>query len=214
MGLTPKEKKVFEFIEDFISDQGYSPSYREIQSYLELASIGSVQNYIKQLIQKGYLTKGENHQTRALQVVRRPSSPPSGNLNSHSTTCTLPILGSVAAGLPLEEKDFNEYMEVPLSLAPQPDRSFMLRVSGDSMIEAGIFDKDLLLVEERSFADNGSIIVATTSDDEATVKKIFFKKHQVELRPANSQMDSLWYESSQVTIRGLVIGLIRKYGRV
>jgi len=223
MSLTPKELKVMEYIESFIVENNYSPSYREIQSHLELASVGSVQNYIKQLTKKGFIEKISSHQNRSLRVLKQLSS---NNLikdsqvntiqplHQEQVTCTLPILGSVAAGLPLEAKEFDEFMDVPISLAPQPDRSFMLRVSGDSMIEEGIHDKDLLLVEERSFADNGNIVVASTEDEAATVKKIFFKNNQVELRPANASMSSFWYQPEHITIKGLVIGLIRKYGKI
>ncbi len=222
MSLTPKELKVMEYIENFIIENNYSPSYREIQSHMELASIGSVQNYIKQLTKKGFIEKTSSHQNRSLRVLKELSSNTlfknskvqTQPLHQEQVTCTLPILGSVAAGLPLEAKEFDEFMDVPISLAPQPDRSFMLRVSGDSMIEEGIHDKDLLLVEERSFADNGNIVVASTEDEAATVKKIFFENNQVELRPSNSAMSSFWYKPEQITIKGLVIGLIRKYGKI
>lgn len=206
--MTKNELNVLTYIKSYIGDHGYSPSFADIQENFGWASKGSVQNYIKQLTEKGLLRKAP-HKKRALEVVETKSGELSTSIFEESVR--LPLLGSVAAGLPLERKNFDEFINVPLHLAPKPDESFVLRVSGDSMIEAGIFDKDLLLIESCNYADNGTIVVATTLDDAATVKRFFQKDDEIELRPENETLESQFFKSHEITIKGKVVGLIRSY---
>lgn len=213
--LTHKERMVLEFIEAFVSNEGLAPTYTEIQSHFNFASLNSVQRYLQQLESKGYVQKGESNQKRSLVILKNSkdfvNSFHDAAITSSPAAVSLPLLGKVAAGLPLEEKSFDERIEVPLSLVPKPTESFVLRVRGESMIEEGIFDGDLVVIEKRSFASEGSLVVAATEDEGATVKRIFYKKGMVELRPANSSMSSFWYEPHKITIQGAVIGLIRQY---
>jgi repressor LexA len=124
----------------------------------------------------------------------------------------------VAAGQPIEAFKHDEFVDVPPSMVRNPSKSFALKVQGDSMIEDGIFDEDIILVQEQKAAGNGDIVVATV-DNEATVKRIYLRarpdssttEKQVELRPSNSTMKSMWYSPDQVEIRGIVVGLIRKF---
>ncbi|MGH1467866.1 MAG: transcriptional repressor LexA [Bdellovibrionales bacterium] len=204
--MTEKELKVLSYIKSYIHENSYSPSFAEIQEHFGWASKGSVQSYIKQLCEKGLIRKMPNKK-RALEIV---------SLNAPDTSIfeesvKLPLLGSVAAGIPLERKEFDEFINVPLHLAPKPDESFVLRVSGDSMIEAGILDKDLLLIESCNYADNGTIVVASTLDEAATVKRFFHKQNQIELRPENAALQSQFYQTHEITIKGKVVGLIRSY---
>lgn len=234
--LTPKEKVVLEFIEHYFLQNGLSPSYPEIQQNFELASIFSVQRYIKQLIAKGYIAI-EPHQKRSIQILHdsktllqlaikdredhaSSSLLPSPSLlaaNSLSESiCTLPLMGAVAAGQPLEAIYAQESIEVPRSMIRYADKTYALRVQGESMIEDGIFDQDIILVEQRDRADNGETVVAVV-ENEATVKKFFLRpqkntiRSQVELRPANATMKSLWYAASEVQIKGVLVGLIRRF---
>lgn len=227
--LTHKERMVLEFVESFILNEGLAPTYTEIQAHFNFASINSVQRYLQQLDNKGYIQKGESNQKRSLVLLKsskdflndlheyrsgfKGSNEVDDALQAASSPAavSLPLLGKVAAGLPLEEKSFDERVDVPLSLVPKPTESFVLRVRGESMIEEGIFDGDLVVIEKRSFAGDGSLVVATTEDESATVKRIFYKKGMVELRPANASMSSFWYEPHKITIQGLVIGLVRQY---
>lgn len=212
--LTHKEKMVLDFIEGFIHNEALAPSYTEIQSHFGFASINSVQRYIQQLENKGYLQKGEPNQKRSLTLLKSSDDFLNDLYDASSSTPSavrLPLLGKVAAGLPLEAKTYDEHIEVPLALVPRPTESFVLRVQGESMIDEGIFSGDLVVIEKCSFAPEGSLIVATTEDESATVKRIFYKKGQVELRPANSQMQSMWYAPHAITIQGRVVGLIRQY---
>lgn len=206
--MTKNELNVLKFIEDYISKEGVSPSFAEIQEHFGWASKGSVQNYIKQLTEKGLLKKAPN-QKRSLEIIKSDTNDLGNSIFQDSVR--LPLLGSVAAGLPLERKEFDEFINVPLHLAPKPEESFVLRVSGDSMIEAGIFNKDLLLIESCSYADNGTIVVATTEDEAATVKRFFQKENTIELRPENASLSSQFYGSHEISIKGKVVGLIRSY---
>lgn len=223
--LTMKEKSVLEYIEHHLISSGISPSYQEIKDHFGLASFNSVQNYLKQLTNKGYIMNPLN-QKRAIQVLHSASavqeqvqskqvSTKTGSsrtqlLQAREEILSLPLLGKVAAGQPIEALSHDEFIDVPPSMVRNPSKSFALKVQGESMIEDGIFDGDIILIQKQTSASNGDIVVATV-ENEATVKRIYQKSQQVELRPANSTMKSMWYTPDEVEIRGIVVGLIRKF---
>lgn len=224
--LTEKEKMVLEMIEVSLSERGISPSYQEIKDHFGFASFNSVQNYLKQLATKGYI-QIPSHQKRAIQVlspansvqsaVKAQRSQSTQKRNSSPEALEIPLLGKVAAGLPLESFDHDEYVDVPASLVRNPGKTFALKVSGSSMIEDGIHDGDILLVQKQATASNGEIVVASV-ENESTVKRFFVKDHEdgasgkvVELRPANAAMKSMWYPPQVVKIQGIVVGLVRKF---
>lgn len=231
--LTPKEKAVLEFIENHILSSGVSPSYQEIKAHFGLASFNSVQNYLKQLTTKGYI-ENPLGQKRAIQVLHsataiqerlqsklvstKTGSPRSQLLQAREEILSLPLLGKVAAGQPIEALKYDEFIDVPPSMIRNPSKAFALKVQGDSMIEDGIFDEDIILVQKQNSANNGDIVVASV-ENEATVKRFYVRaqpdsgtnEKMVELRPANSTMKSMWYSPEQVEIRGIVTGLIRKF---
>lgn len=230
--LTPKEKLVLEFIESHILSSGVSPSYQEIKDHFGLASFNSVQNYLKQLTNKGYI-ENPLGQKRAIQVLHSASavqehlqksvstktgSPRSQLLQARDEILSLPLLGKVAAGQPIEALKHDEFVDVPPSMVRNPSKSFALKVQGDSMIEDGIFDEDIILIQKQDSASNGDIVVATV-ENEATVKRIYVRarpesgssEKMVELRPSNSTMKSMWYSPDEVSIRGIVVGLLRKF---
>jgi len=228
--LTEKEKAVLAMIEESLVENGISPSYQEIRDHFGFASFNSVQNYLKQLTNKGYI-QIPSHQKRAIAVLhsanavqesvrqqRAQQTPAPSERGERSVeACELPLLGKVAAGLPIEALTHDEYVDVPLSLVRNPQKTFALQVSGSSMIDDGIFDGDLILVQKQTTASNGEIIVASV-DGESTVKRFYFQnspdrssEKKVELRPANSSMKSMWYPPHQVKIQGVVVGLIRKF---
>lgn len=246
--LTEKEKKVLEFIVSQLAQTGLSPSYQEIKDHFGFASYNSVQNYLKQLMNKGYIQVNP-HQKRAIQIIQDSSavqnwihnsskeSPRSTLLHTPGDSgeiLSIPLLGKVAAGSPIESYKHNEYIEVPPSLVKNFQKTFALQVQGNSMIEEGIFDGDIILIQKQESAKNGEIIVATV-DNESTVKRIFYSNikksgtnfknknsdysdqasayKSVELRPANSEMKSMWYSADQIQIQGLVTGLIRKFNQ-
>lgn len=229
--LTEKEKAVLEFIEACLVESGISPSYQEIRDHFGFASFNSVQNYLKQLSTKGYI-EIPSHQKRAIQILnsahavqkivqsRKNESlqdPPRQKFLSREEVLSLPLLGKVAAGRPLEAFEFDEHVDVPPALVRNPDKTFALRVAGNSMIEDGIHDGDIILVQKQATATNGEVVVATI-ENESTVKRYFFKTHpespsekMIELRPANSSMSSMWYPPQEVNIQGVLVGLIRKF---
>lgn len=211
--LTSKEKMILEFIESYIKNQGISPTFTEIQNQFNFASINSVQRYIQQLENKDYLSKGNSNEKRSLKLLKTSSDYLADLMEKPSIAVTLPLLGAVAAGLPLEEKNYDQWVEIPMTLVNKPKESFVLRVEGESMIEEGIHSGDLVIIEKRSFAPEGSLAVVSTEDESATVKRIYYKKGMVELRPSNSKMQSMWYEPHEIILQGLVIGLMRNYTR-
>lgn len=244
--LSPKEKGVLEFLEEYIREKGFSPTYQEICQHFGFASFNSVQRYLKQLEAKGYIQLPWANQKRAITLLRPASAlqdaveelhesdeAPSANLTRaivSSENYALPLLGRVAAGAPIEAIEHDEYIDVPASLVRQPDRTYALRVQGQSMIEDGILDGDVILVQRQTTASNGEIVVAMVGE-EATVKRFYvhrgqsvppaareiaFENHwnperMIELRPANSTMKPMWFDPSQIQIRGVVVGLIRRF---
>lgn len=234
--LTEKEKMVLEFIETQLAQTGVSPSYQEIKDHFGFASFNSVQNYLKQLSQKSYIQIA-NNQKRGIQLLQSSSvvqdsvqakvmasyDSPSKSGSSRSSflrtpggreeILTLPLLGKVAAGLPIEAFEHDEFIQVPPDMIRNPSKSYALKVSGSSMIDDGIFDGDLILVQKQSSATNGEIVVASI-DNESTVKRFYIQtkpERMIELRPANPTMKSIWYPPDQVQIQGVVVGLIRKF---
>lgn len=242
--LTEKEKAVLGFIEQNLAETGVAPSYQEIKDHFGFASFNSVQNYLKQLTQKGYIHIPSN-QKRAIQILHSANSvqeivqakskqtlkesPRRSLLHTPSEReeiLSLPLLGKVAAGRPLEAFEYNEFVDVPPSLVRNPSKSFALRVSGQSMIEDGIFDGDIIIVQKQATASNGEIVVATV-DNESTVKRFYMRSSKekppdevhfgkasekwVELKPANSTMSSMWYTPNDVEVQGVVVSLLRKF---
>jgi repressor LexA len=238
ISLTQNEKNVLEYIETFMSESGIAPTFQEIKDNFGFVSYNSVQRYLKQLQAKGYISVPGGNQKRAIQLlqpasalkkslalvleqkqqtfaVSTPTRVPAVD-GPQRELLSLPLLGKVAAGRPLEAVLHEEFTEVPPSLVRNPNSSYTLEVSGNSMIEDGIFDGDVLIVQEQKAARNGEISVCVV-DNEATVKRFYLHqgsglaRPQVELRPANADMDSMWYSPDQVEIRGIVIGLLRKF---
>ncbi len=198
MMLTPKQKRILDFVQSYAAAKGYPPTQREIASRFRLKSLGSVQDYLKALQSKGYLVK-DAYGRRALRL---------NEVGADSVR--LPLLGTVAAGLPLEAVEVQERVDVPKSLLGGGE-NFALRVRGDSMIEDGIHDGDLVIVRRQPTARRGQTVVAMI-DGEATVKKFFTQGQKVELRPANQAMQPIWVEPGQAFhILGVVVGLMRRY---
>ena len=198
MTLTPKQQNLLTFIQGFTSVQGYAPSQREIAQRFGFRSLGTVQNYLNALEAKGYLAKAK-HQSRGLSLSEVESS-----------AVRIPLLGRVAAGRPIEAIEHRRTLEVPPTLL-RGGESFALEVRGDSMIDEGIREGDMVVVRRQQHADNGQIVIAML-DGEATVKKFYWKDGEVELRPANATMQPIYVNSGQgFQILGVVVGLIRKY---
>lgn len=231
--LTPKEMNVLKYIESFYAENGFAPTFTEIKDHFGFASYNSVQRYLKQLQAKNYIHMPGGNQKRAISILNSSdtllqSLDPSSKEIAYNKTLTLkkkeapsenrseslsiPLLGAVAAGVPLEDVRDYETVEVPMTLVKSEGSTFALTVQGDSMIEDGIFDGDTIIVKEQSNANNGEIVVAVV-DNEATVKRYYHKKGspKVELRPSNSNMDTMHFNARDVQIKGILSGLIRKF---
>lgn len=212
--LTKRQQQILDYIRKCIEVKHYPPSVREIGQAIGLSSPSTVHAHLNALEEKGYIRR-DGAKSRSMVVTEGESSPaPSkqadaapNTFNEHTLT-QLPLVGRVAAGTPiLAEQNIEE--EVPLPTALFGDRnSFLLTVHGDSMINAGIFDGDTLLVREQSSADNGDIVVAML-DDGATVKSYFKEKDCIRLQPHNDAMEPIFTRDAQII--GVVTGLFRSY---
>lgn len=195
--LTRKQKEVYDYICAYLEEHGVSPTQAEIQDYFGFKSLGSVQDYIKYLINAGVL-KNDPNAVRGLvpAEVAEPS-------------IEIPMLGMVAAGIPIEVIERTESIAVPKSMIRQGTH-FALTVKGQSMIEDGILEGDVIIVKKQSTANNGDTVVATV-DHEATVKRFQKKAKHIELIPANSSMKPIIVKDEDFQIKGILVGLIRQY---
>jgi repressor LexA len=206
MGITKKQKEVLDYITHYISQNDYAPTQKEIKEYFELKSFGSVQRYLKYLKEGGFLTQNWNAKRGLTVIPNEASSHPNENIE-------LPLLGKVAAGIPLEEIDHpEETVSIPPSFLKGSGKHFALTVKGDSMIEDGILSGDTAIIKFQNQAQSGQTIVAVV-EGEATLKKFYPKKNTIELHPANSTMKPFVYgpEDGQVQIAGILVGLLRVY---
>jgi repressor LexA len=197
-GLTPAQEKVLRFIREYITRHGYSPSYEEVRRHLGFKSLNSVYKHLKQLEGRGYVRTPWSNKKRALDLVA-----------VRSGAVSIPFLGTVAAGIPIEPVQTAESIEVPENFLGNGS-NFALRVRGDSMIEDGIRDGDILIITRQPQAENGQTVVALVAG-EATVKKFYRRENKIELRPANSRMKSIVAGAEEVEVVGVVMGLLRNY---
>jgi repressor LexA len=198
MGLTPAQERVYQFVRSYILQHGFAPSYEEIRIHLGFRSLNAVYKHLKQIEERGFLKVPWNNRKRALEL-----------LPLRTGAASIPFLGVVAAGAPIEAVEIPESVEVPESFLGDGD-NFALRVRGDSMIEDGIREGDILIITKQSHAQNGQTVVALVRG-EATVKKFYHQGRLVELKPANSEMEPIRVSGTDVEIVGAVVGLIRNY---
>ncbi len=199
--LTPRERQVYEFILNAIKNEGYSPSVRDICNALDLKSTSTVHTYLARLEEKGMIQKDAG-KSRTLRVDN-------GSSQSGSTV-RVPILGKVAAGMPiLAVENYDGYIDFPRpSSRLTSNDMFALRVQGESMIEAGILDGDLIVVEKCNTANDGEIIVALVGD-EATVKTFYREDNRFRLQPENSTMEPIY--TRELIVLGKVVASMRFY---
>lgn len=201
MALTKKQKLVFDYISEYIDLNGYSPTQMEIKNYFGFKSLGSVQDYIHYLTNAGYLKNGSNT-VRGLE--------PAHKVSSVATSLAIPLLGHVAAGAPIETFEQSETITVPQEMIKKGE-FFALQIQGNSMIEDGIFDNDIVVIKKQNTANRGETIVATI-DDCATIKKYQPNKNFIELMPANETLKPIKVlPHENFAIKGILVGLIRRY---
>ena len=202
MSLTKKQKQVYDFISVYLDKNGYSPTQVEIKDYFGFKSLGSVQDYIRYLKNAGYL-ESDTNSVRGLVPVD-----PNTTINQ-AQAIEIPLHGKVAAGCPIEAFEGSESVEIPASMIGQ-GQHFALTVQGESMIEDGILDGDLIIIKNQLTANNGETVVAVI-DNEATVKRYYKKKNKIELHPANSSMNPIIVDNGDFNIKGILVGLYRSY---
>lgn len=201
--LSSRQQAIIDFIRKEVRDKGYPPSVREIGEAVGLASSSTVHGHLARLEKKG-LIRRDPTKPRAIELL---SDEDRFQDNFEEHVVRVPVIGKVTAGEPITAiEDVEEYFPLPEHIVTS-DKVYMLRVSGNSMIEAGILDGDYVIVRQQSVANNGDIVVAMTEDDEATVKRFFKEKNHFRLQPENSAMEPIILES--VTILGKVIGVYR-----
>jgi len=213
--LTLRQRAAYDFIESFGTRRGYAPSYDEIRRHLGLASLNSVAKLITQLRRRGHLVPAPPNAKRWLEPVRGRTGSRQGLARGAAPgpatagPSMIPLLGTIAAGRPIEPVESPEEIEVPASMLGTGER-YALRVQGDSMIEDGIQDGDVVVVRRAERADAGETVVAIV-DGEATLKRFHPARGHVELRPANAALEPIRVRADRVEIRGVLVGLFRRY---
>lgn len=201
--LTGKQKIILQIIKKLVATNGYPPTVREIGEAANLSSPATIHFHLKKLEEKGYIKKGGN-KNRTLEILV-----PNEYIETKDSVVEVPLLGKVTAGTPIEAIETpDEYFSLPANLISTKNEVFTLTVSGESMINVGIYDGDILIVEKRNTARNGETVVAMNSDNEATVKTFYKENGYFRLQPENDTMEPIILK--EVTILGKVIGLYRK----
>lgn len=197
--ITPKQQEILEYIKETILKKGYPPAVREICEAVRLKSTSSVHSHLETLEKNGYIRRDPT-KPRTIEIIDDCF-----NL-ARREVVNVPLIGTVAAGTPLlAQENIETYFPIPSELLPNKE-IFMLKVKGDSMIEAGIFNGDQILVEKTNTAENGEIVVALL-DDSATVKRFYRENGRYRLQPENASMEPIFVD--EVQILGKVIGLFR-----
>jgi repressor LexA len=224
--LTAKQHELIRFIQQRLEETGISPSFEEMKEALDLKSKSGVHRLISALEERGFLRRLPNR-ARALEVVRQPEdvtpargaaggnvvqmpSPAARQSEAANDVIELPLHGRIAAGAPIEALEGQSTLPVPAALLG-PGEHYALEVSGDSMIEAGIFDGDFALVRRTNVARDGEIVVALVRGEEATLKYLRKEAGQIRLDPANATYDPQFYRPDEVEVQGKLAGLLRRY---
>ena len=201
--LTTKQSYILQVLKELVAENGYPPTVREIGEKANLSSPATIHFHLKKLEEKGYIKKGDN-KNRTIEILV-----PNEYLEQNENVVEVPLLGKVTAGTPIEAIETpDEYFSLPTNLITTKNDVFTLKVSGESMINVGIYDGDILIVERRNTARNGETVVAMNEDNEATVKTFYKEDGYFRLQPENDTMDPIILK--EVTILGKVIGLYRK----
>ncbi len=199
VALTKRQREILDYYRGYATENGYSPTLEEAAQHFGVNKV-TIFGHISELERKGVLVRAAKGVSRGVLIADRDSEANSG--------AAVTILGRIAAGAPIEAIESPERMELA-DLVPSDRDVYALRVSGTSMIDDGIHDGDLVLVERRSHAHNGEMVVAVLPDEEATLKRLYREDGRYRLQPANSALSPIWVD--RLEIRGVVIGVIRRY---
>ena len=200
--LTKRQREILDYLTSYIGDHGFAPSFEEIASSMKYTSLATVHEHLTNLERKGVIRRSYN-ESRSIEVLSRAKAP---------GIAEVPLLGTVAAGEPIEAVQENESITLPEEMLPATGPNYVLRVRGDSMIDEQIRDGDYVIVHSRNSARNGEMVIALLQGTHATVKKFYREKSGwVRLQPANPVVDPIFVHEDDVTIQGVVVGVIRKY---
>jgi len=202
MPLTKRQKEILDFIHAFIGEHGYAPSFEEIAQAFGYSSLATVHEHLSNLERKGYIRKSYN-ESRSIEMMPEEGA---------AAAVELPLLGAVAAGLPIEAIQEQESLSVPLDMVRPGKDNFVLKVEGNSMIDEQIRDGDYIVVSSQSSASDGEVVVALVGGDSATVKKLYRETgNRIRLQPANPVMDPIVVDADDVVVQGVAVGLIRRF---
>jgi repressor LexA len=199
--LTKRQREILDYLNEFIQQHGYAPSLEEIGKRFTLSSLATVHKHLTNLQEKGFIRRAWN---RSRSVELLPS-------RGGGRAIEVPLLGYVAAGMPIEAIAGNETIAIPESLMSGKRDTYVLRVRGDSMIDEQIRDGDWVVVEDRKSADNGEMVIALVGGQDATLKKFYKEDGRIRLQPANPTMQPIFVDADNVQIQGVVVGVMRKY---
>ena len=202
MPLTKRQKEILDHVDSFIAERGYAPSFEEIAHHFGYSSLATVHEHLSNLVRKGYIRKSYN-ESRSIELVKAEEGSPA---------VELPLLGAVAAGLPIEAISQSETLVVPPDMIRRGRDNYALKVQGDSMIDEQIRDGDYIVVSSQESAENGQMVVALVGGEAATVKKLYREPgNRIRLQPANAGMTPILVDARDVRVQGVVVGVIRKY---
>lgn len=200
MGLTPRQAEILAFVTAYAEERGFAPTLQEIGDRFGLSSVATVHKHVRHLVDKGYLRRERRNASRDIEVVAEDG----GGL------ATIPLLGTVAAGRPIEALAEHEQLRVPEEWLGK-GRTYALRVRGDSMIEEQIRNGDTVVVEARETARNGETVIALVDGESVTVKQYFREGALIRLQPANPSVPVMRFPEERVAVQGVVIGVLRRY---
>ena len=200
MPLTKRQREILDYLNEFIQRHGYAPSLEEIGKRFNLSSLATVHKHLTNLQEKGFIKRAWNR-SRSVELV---------STRVGGRAVELPLLGYVAAGMPIEAVATNETIAVPEDLVGRRD-TYVLRVRGNSMIDEQIRDGDFVIVEDRKTADNGEMVIALVDGQDVTLKKFYKESNRIRLQPANPTMQPIYVDPDGIQIQGVVVGVMRKY---
>lgn len=202
MPLTKRQREILSFLTSYTDENGYAPSFEEIAESFGFTSLATVHEHLSNLERKGYIRRGYN-ESRSIEILPSDATP---------RAVELPLLGLVAAGLPIEAATTGETVTVPPELLRKSGNHYVLRVRGSSMIDEQIRDGDYVVVNERQTADNGEMVIALLDKSSATVKRYYREKDgRIRLQPANETMEPIYTDERSLRIQGVVVGVLRRY---
>jgi repressor LexA len=202
MPLTKRQREILNYLTVYTEQNGFAPSFEEIAENFGYNSLATVHEHLTNLERKGYIKRSYN-ESRAIEILPSEASP---------RAIELPLLGSVAAGMPIEALETNETFCVPDDMIGRGGNHYVLRVRGNSMVDEQIKDGDFVVVNQRERADNGEMVIALINGNSATVKKYYRERDgRIRLQPANETMQPIYVHENDITIQGIVVGVMRRY---